>query len=108
MSLSSPASWAAETNFQSRYPGGTAVTITCLLSGLVVSVVAFPVMPALTWLCLSCPSDEGAIHTTTPAKITKLTKHNATRFIGLPFVYGERAGSLSESPAGACAGALRT
>src|SRR5215813_6735588 len=61
MSLSSPASWAAETNFQSRYPGGMVVTMICLAS--------------------SCPNDEGAIHTRTPVTVTTTTDENTIRFM---------------------------
>src|SRR5215472_6874496 len=66
MSLSSPASWAAEMNFQSRYPGGIVVTMICLASLLPV---------------LSCPNDEGAIQATTPATVTAATNKNAIRFM---------------------------
>src|SRR6516165_10015861 len=52
MSLSSPASCAAEMNFQSRYPRGIVVTMTCLAS-------LVPVCVLVTWLLLSCPN-EGA------------------------------------------------
>src|SRR6516165_8787212 len=81
MSLSSPASWAAEMNFQSRYPGGIVVTMICLASLLsvcvLVSAVAFPaVMPVL-----SCPNDEGVIHATTPVTVTTATNKNAIRFM---------------------------
>src|SRR5262249_47534238 len=76
MSLSSPASWAAEMNFQSRYPGGILVTMICLAS-LLASVVAFPeVMPVLF-----CPNDDGVIHATTPARVTAATNTKAIRFI---------------------------
>src|SRR5215472_5206831 len=61
MSLSSPASWAAEMNFQSRYPGGMVVTMICLAS--------------------SCPNDEGAIHATTPVTVTTATNKSAIRFM---------------------------
>src|SRR6516165_7406376 len=62
MSLSSPASWAAEMNFQSRYPGGIVVTMICL-----------PV--------LSCPKDEGVIHATTPVAVRTATNENPIRFM---------------------------
>src|SRR5262245_33858183 len=39
MSLSSPASWAAEMNLQSRYPRGIVVTMICLASLLSVCVL---------------------------------------------------------------------
>src|SRR5687767_14633960 len=68
MSLSSPASWAADMNFQSRYPGGIVVTMTCLAS------------------LLSCPNDRGAIHATAPVAVTTATNKNAIRFIGSPFL----------------------
>src|SRR3954452_17624782 len=79
MSLSSPASWAAEMNFQSRYPGGIVVTMICLASLLpvcvLVSAVAFPaVMPVL-----SCPNDKVVIQTT-PVTATATNK-NAIRFM---------------------------
>src|SRR5262245_11470476 len=61
MSLSSPASWAAEMNFQSRYPGGIVVTMICLAA--------------------SCPNDEGAIHATAPVTATTATNNNAIRFM---------------------------
>src|SRR5215217_3994506 len=81
MSLSSPASWAAEMNFQSRYPGGIVVTMICLASLLPVCVlvlaVAFPVaMPVL-----SCANDEGVIHATMPVTVTPATYKNAVRFM---------------------------
>src|SRR5262245_64134120 len=79
MSLSSLASWAAEMNFQSRYPGGIVVTMICLASlvsvGVLVLGVAFPpVMPVLP-----CPNDEGAIDATTPVTVTTATNKNAIR-----------------------------
>src|SRR4051794_25913508 len=81
MSLSAPASWAAEINLQSRYPGGIVVTMICLASLLsdcaLVSAVAFPaVMPVL-----SCPHDEGVIHATTPVTIATPMNKNAIRFM---------------------------
>src|SRR6516165_9531820 len=84
MSLSSPASWAAEMNFQSRYPGGIVVTMICLATLLsvcvLVSAVAFPaVMPVL-----SCPNDEGVIHAATPVTVTTATNKSAIRFMVPP------------------------
>src|SRR4029079_4166034 len=60
MSLSSPASWAAEMNFQSRYPGGIVVTTICLAS---------------------CPNDEGAIHAIAPVTVTTAPNNSAIRFM---------------------------
>src|SRR5262249_48363736 len=81
MSLSSPASWAAEMNFQSRYPGGIVVTMICLASllsaGVLVLGVAFP--PAMP--VLPCPNDEGVIHATTPVTVTTTTNENAIRLM---------------------------
>src|SRR5262245_49955281 len=64
MSLSSPASWAADMNFQSRYPGGIVVTMTCLDS------------------LLSCPNDRRDIHAAAHVRVTTAKNENAIRFIG--------------------------
>src|SRR5262245_34935521 len=80
MSLSSPASWAAEMNFQSRYPAGIVVTMICLASLLSVGVLAAVGFPAVMPVLL-CPNDEGGIHATTPATVTSATNKNASRFM---------------------------
>src|SRR6476619_4104971 len=49
MSLSSPASWAADTNFQSRYPRGIVVTTT-ICSAFAMSTTLPAVMPGLGWV----------------------------------------------------------
>src|SRR5690242_18966755 len=68
MSLSSPASWAAETNFQSRYPGGIVVPMICLAALLSV------------WVLVS--ADRGAIHATRPATVDAARNEtNAIRFM---------------------------
>src|SRR3974390_1448926 len=84
MSLSSPASWAAEMNFQSRYPRGIVVTMICLASLVPVCVV--------TWPLLSCANDEGAIHAITPAAVTTATNKNAIAMPVIPRMNAELEG----------------
>src|SRR5262249_25334012 len=77
MSLSSPASWAAEMNFQSRYPGGIVVTMICLAS--------------------SCPNDEGAIHATAPVRVETATNKNAICFMVPSLVAREHIPEIPDS-----------
>src|SRR5262249_60645109 len=81
MSFSSPASWAAEMNFQSRYPGGIVVTMICLASLVSVCVLVSAVASPAVMPVLSCPNDEGVIHAATPVTVTTATNKNAIRFM---------------------------